>query len=88
MSKWSDYGSGINTLCFDIGDYTFWYSYKTLVAFKAPEHPLVVCENVWTKTTGKHLNLIDGGRKNERVDSATFDRLVKELIEPRFSSVV
>jgi hypothetical protein len=32
--------------------------------------------------------MIDGGRKSERVDSATFDRLVKELLEPHFMEMV
>jgi hypothetical protein len=93
MPQWSNYGNytsdnyGAHTLRFDIGPYTFWYSYKTLVAFHAPGHPRVVCENVWTPTTGKHLNMIDKGDKKSRVDEQTFKRLVKELLEPHFKDV-
>jgi hypothetical protein len=85
MPTWSSYApsSNINALRFDIGGYTFWYSYKTLVAFRAPGHPLIVCENQWTATTGKHLNLIEKDKDN-RVSFATFERLKRELIEPRF----
>jgi hypothetical protein len=85
LPSWSSYASSsnINALRFDIGGYTFWYSYKALIAFRAPGHPLIVSENQWTATTGKHLNLIDGNKKN-RVDAATFKRLQFELIEPRF----
>lgn len=89
LPSWSNYGNyssgnyGVHTLRFDIGGYTFWYSYKTLVAFLAPGHPLVICQNVWGNTTGKHLNMIDSDKK-KRVDSKTFERLQKELIEPRF----
>jgi hypothetical protein len=78
--QWSNY-SGANTLRFDIGTFTFWYSYKTLVAFCVPGYSCIVCENIWTKTTGKHLNVIDGGNKKNRVDAKTFERLVKNLIE-------
>lgn len=89
LPSWSCYGNSdsANTLRFDIGPYTFWYSYKTLVAFRAPEHPLVVSENVWTTTTGKHLNLIDRGEKKNRVDNETFQRLVKDLLEPHFHGI-
>lgn len=84
--SWSSYGNyssdnySAYTLRFDFGGYTLWYSYKTLVAFRAPNHPLVVSENVWTPTTGKHLNMIDGGEKKNRVDHQTFQRLVSELL--------
>lgn len=83
--SWSCYyrDGDANALRFDVGPITVWYSYKTLVAFRVPGHPTVVSENRWTTTTGKHLNAIDKD-KNNRVDEATFDRLVRELIEPLF----
>jgi hypothetical protein len=77
----SPYG-GANTIRVDLMGFTFWWSYETLVAFRVPGHPMVVHENVWTKTTGKHLTLIDGGRLKERVDADTFKRLLKELVNP------
>lgn len=88
MPSWSCYGPysgnyGVHTLRFDIGGYTFWYSYKTLVAFRAPSHPLVVHQNDWGPTTGKHLNAIDGGKKTSRVDADTFKRLLKDLVDPK-----
>lgn len=75
---------GANTIRVDVGGFTFWWSYTTLVAFRAPGHPIVVHDNEWTTTTGKHLTLIDGGRRKERVDAVTFARLMKELVEPFF----
>jgi len=85
IPSWSSYGkvNDANTLRFDVSGYTFWYSYKTLVAFKAPNHPLVVHENIWGTTTGKHLNLIDGGRKQERIDASNFATMLKTLV-PNF----
>lgn len=75
---------GANTVRVDVGGFTFWWSYVTLVAFRAPGHEMVVHENIWTNTTAKHLTLIDGGKKKERVDSDTFSRLLKEWVEPYF----
>lgn len=80
----SSYGAA-NTCRVDVGGFTFWWSYTTLVAFRVPGHPLVVHENIWTKTTSKHLNLIDGGKPHERVDEVTFARLMKSLVEPAFN---
>lgn len=42
-----------------IGRIILWFSYETIVAFRTPQTGLVVCENVWGMTTGKHLNWID-----------------------------
>ena len=50
---------GINALCFTAGDLDVYFSYKTPVAFRAPGFGLVVRENEWGPTTGKHLNAID-----------------------------
>lgn len=92
LPAWSSYGNytsdnyGAHTLRFDIGGFTLWYSYKTLVAFEVPGHPRVVSENVWTLTTGKHLNMIDGGNKKNRVDHETFKRLCSELLDPVFQA--
>lgn len=84
MPSWSSYANtdNANTLRFDMGGFTFWYSYKTLVAFRVPGHPIVVSENRWTQTTAKHLTLIDGGRPKERVDEDTFNRLLDKLVKP------
>lgn len=37
---------------------TFYVSYQTVVAFNTGDG-LVICENVWSQTTGRHLNWID-----------------------------
>lgn len=41
-----------------VGRLKLYYSYKTVVAYET-DSKKVVCENVWSKTTGKHLNMID-----------------------------
>ena len=66
----------------NIGTITVWFSYETPIAFQVDGQPLVVRENVWSTTTGKHLNAIDGGDKEakaRRVSSEVFESLVEEL---------
>ncbi len=57
---------------------TLWFSYHTLVAFRVGSVK-VVHKNVWSNTTGKHLNAIDGGDKESRVDAETFKAKWAEL---------
>lgn len=58
---------GAHTLVFtDERGYEFYFSYRTLVAFWTPDKGLVVHENDWSTTTGKHLNWIDGGSREAK----------------------
>lgn len=82
---YGDYASsnyGLNAIRVSVGPITVYYSYRTPVAFRVQGRDLVVRENMWSATTGKHLNWIDGGNKKERVDSAEFERLWDEQIGP------
>ena len=67
----------------NVGALTVWFSYETPIAFKnGTWSTLVVSENVWGPTTGKHLNYIDGGTKEakaNRVSSEDFNRALDEL---------
>ena len=68
---------GPNTLTIGIGDKRIYFSHKTPIAFYAPGYyGLVVRENDWSTTTGKHLNAIDGGGKEakaNRLRSSSFE---------------
>lgn len=71
---------GINTLAFEDGKgNTFYFSYKTLVAFKTKDKTLFVRENIWGTTTGKHLNWIDGGDKESRLSEKGFEKKYYEI---------
>lgn len=60
----------------DVNGVSFWFSYQTVVAFE--DHKgLVVSENVWSQTTGKHLNSIQSD-KSLRVPYEKFRRLLAE----------
>lgn len=67
-SKWKD----------DLG-IIYYKSYSTIVAFEYPGHQLVVRDNVWSTTTGKHLNWIDGGNKKHRHDKEGFNKALELL---------
>ena len=80
----------VNTQCYTtgqgpaikvvVGNITLYFSYHTVIAFRAPGYGLVVGQNVWSPTTGKHLNEIDGGDKKSRLPYTDFRRLLDELI--------
>ncbi len=49
-----------------VGNLVLWFSYETIVAFHAPGAGRKVAANVWSQTTGRHLNEIDGGSKEAK----------------------
>lgn len=89
LPAWQTYGNcnyasdnyGAHALQFFMGDLTLYFSYKTPVAFRKLGGPLIVRQNDWKQTTGKHLNAIDGGNKKSRVDGATFEKLLAEAMQ-------
>ena len=86
IPKFASYGEyssnnyGVNALVFtDERGHDYYFSYRTLVAFRGPQG-LIVRENVWGPTTGKHLNWIDGGAKNDRYSKSAFNRRMAEQL--------
>ena len=77
--KYSSSNYGVHTLAFEVGELTVYFSYTTPVAFHTPKTGLVVSENVWSRTTGKHLNWIDGGTKKDRIPHEDFTRQLSEM---------
>jgi hypothetical protein len=63
-----------------LGRFDLYFSYETLVAFHAPGVGLVVSENCWGPTTGRHLN--DIAPKADRKPRAEFERLAAEHLKP------
>jgi len=64
----------------DVGPLTVWFSYRTPVAFHTYETGLVVRENDWSNTTGRHLNYIDDGVKGKRISGAAFEEQLRALL--------
>ena len=73
----SNYGSHTQGFSDNYGN-DYYFSYETLVAFASDQHGLVVRENVWSNTTGKHLNWINRD-KDSRVTSEVFNKLLSEV---------
>ena len=62
---------GAHSLCFEINNNKFWFSYETLVAFRI-NGEFHIIKNYWGNTTGKHLNWINKD-KSIREDKETFN---------------
>lgn len=87
INTYGNYNSdnyGAHCMCVEVGPIDLYYSYRTLVAFRAPGIGLVVHENIWGPTTGKHLKWIDNGNKSSRVSSTEFDAKWKQVTEKYF----
>ncbi len=79
--SYSSNNYGVHTLCFtDAKGNEFYFSYETLVAFKH-KGILYVRENIWGTTTGKHLNWIDGGCKEDRLSHDEFIKKYNECFK-------
>ena len=86
IKKWNygNYSSdnyGAHSLAFQLGAVTVYFSYETPVAFAAPGPGLVGRENDWGNTTGKHLNWIDDGNREDRVPGSNFEKLLSAVID-------
>jgi len=83
ISTYGNYSSdnyGAHALCVSIGGIDVYFSYKTPVAFRTIKTGLVVRQNDWAQTTGKHLNAIDDGNKKARVSGEEFERMFDEAL--------
>ena len=71
---------GVNSLMVDLDKIRLYYSYQTIVAFYTIQTGLIVSENVWTVTTGKHLNWIQTD-KSKRVKYDDFDKQLQDALD-------
>lgn len=81
LKSYGQYSSdnyGAHTQVVTINNKSVYFSYDTPVAFHHPERGLVVIENRWGPTTGKHLNWICDD-KRQRVSDVEFGRLFAEV---------
>jgi hypothetical protein len=72
--RYDNPGYGAHTMLVSFLGLRVWFSYSTPIAFSTPGHGRVVRQNDWGPTTGKHLNMIDGGDKKNRLDSEEFEK--------------
>lgn len=65
-------------------DLEFAFSYTTIVAFRAPTNPSaswVKSRNVWSQTTGRHLNQLPG----TVIDHDEFNKLLSEAMRAMYA---
>ena len=82
FSSYGNYASsnyGVNSLLFTVGNFDYYFSYETLVAFRHPRVGMVVHTNDWGPTTGKHLNWIDDGEKEDKAARLTCEQFQQVL---------
>jgi hypothetical protein len=71
---------GVNCMFVEVGPLEVWYSYRTAIAFRVHGN-IVIRENEWGPTTGKHLNWIDSD-KSVRVSGVDFQSEWDRQVEP------
>lgn len=72
----SNYGS---SRVVSIGNMDLYLSYETIVAFRTTKTGLVISENNWSTTTGKHLNAINPDKKI-RLPREAFEKKLAEML--------
>ena len=77
--NYSSENYGSHTLVFTHNTTNIYFSYKTVVAFSTPKSGLIVSENLWGPTTGKHLNWIHPD-KSKRVSREKFEKLMNKYL--------
>lgn len=85
ISSYGNYESdnyGAHSLCVDFENFRLYYSYKTIVAYYDWQDGLVVSENIWGVTTGKHLNWIQEDKK-KRICYEEFSKKLEKMLERR-----
>lgn len=79
--KLVNYGDKANTNAVDIGTLRIYFSYTTPVAFRDySKGKLVISQNEWTRTTGKHLNMINDDKKI-RIPKEDFNKELDKVLK-------
>lgn len=90
ISSYGRYNSdnyGKNTLQINLGGFVLFYSYATVVAFD-DDDGLVISENKWGPTTGKHLNWIKENRMHTQLHRFAFVEALQRKLEEHGMTVV
>lgn len=89
IRNYGDYSSdnyGAHSLLVSFPNFELFYSYQTIVAYREfGGDGLVVSQNDWGTTTGKHLNWIDDGDKGSRIPYEEFKTKLNAMLERRLN---
>jgi hypothetical protein len=80
LSNYGNYSSDNYGSCrkVTIGDVELYFSYDTVVAFY--DHGLVIRQNDWSTTTGRHLNWINPD-KSIRISGEEFEKRLEKFLK-------
>ena len=81
--KYSSDNYGMNTVRLSFSGIVLYYSYKTIVAYDDFTDNLVVRENDFSVTTGKHLNWINDNHYS-RIPGDEFEIKLQAALERQF----
>lgn len=89
LGKYGEYRSenyGSNAMVLSLGGLMLYISYSTVIAIYTSALGLVVRQNDWSKTMGKHRNWIDGGwidggDKKNRLPFLTFEQILHDTLK-------
>lgn len=62
-----------------LGNLSVWFSYETPIAFQSGHGRIVVRENEWGPTTGKHIGYVNPD-KGARVDGVVFESMLARVL--------
>lgn len=51
----------------EINGVLIYFSYDTVIGFKTSRGRVCAAQNEWSATTAKHLTMLDGGERDERI---------------------
>jgi len=70
-----------NAMAVKVGKLTLFFSYETVIGFQEEGKAVVVCENCWGNTTGKHICLIGGQNPKDRLPREQFDKKLEAVLK-------
>ncbi|MFA6694989.1 MAG: hypothetical protein WCR85_00030 [Sphaerochaeta sp.] len=82
VCKLSNYMKSPSAHLLEVDNLEIYFSYETPIAFRNEEGTMIVSENVWGSTTGRHIAAL-GVDKKDRIPSEEFDALLGEYIARR-----
>lgn len=65
----------------ELGEFSIVFSYEEPIAFYTHEGGWTVSENIWSPTTGKHLNEMDGGSKEAKAKRLPHEGFTMKLAQ-------
>lgn len=80
--KLFDYSGSPTSKALSFGNATIYFSYETIIAVEDSDG-LIIRENSWSKTTGKHLNAINSNH-DLRISGEEFKEKLKGFLAKHF----